>query len=284
MSIETIQQESLNLTKGSFDSFSQYITRELGIKMPRSKISMLQGRLRKRVRALGLTSIEDYQKLLFKSSSNKEELVNFIDAVTTNKTDFFRERSHFDTLIESTLPQLERSARKPSLFNLWCAGCSTGEEAYTLAMVLSEYERLHDGFDFSIFATDISQRVLTKAQTAIYTEERIQDIPTELRKRYLLRSRDPQKRIYRIVPNLRSRISFDRLNFMNENYSVSRRFEVIFFRNVMIYFDKNTQEKVVNRLAKRLKPGGFLFVGHSESLAGLDIPFESVGSSIYRKS
>ena len=279
---------ALKLTPAAFDKFSRFITHELGIKMPPDKQSMLQSRLQRRLRALKLPSLEAYQDYLFNSPLAAEELKDFFDAVTTHKTDFFREPEHFDYLTQIALPKLDPSRGKlevprPWSFKLWCAGCSSGEEPYTQAMVLSEYAHSRPGFSFSILATDISARVLEHARQGIYDEARVEPVALPLRKKYLLRGRDPQSAKVRVVPELRQKISFHPLNFMDTEYRVREMFEVIFFRNVMIYFPKETQEAVINKLCHNLIPGGYLFVGHSESLTGLKIPVTSVAPAVYRK-
>jgi chemotaxis protein methyltransferase CheR len=286
-SLEENPFNPLALSPESFARFARFITDELGIKMSESKVPMLQSRLMRRLRQLGLKSLDQYQEYLFNSPEAEEERVHFIDAVTTNKTDFFREPQHFDYLAQTALPALGRMAAKQGgawHLKLWCAGCSTGEEPYTQAMVLSEYARQNPGFDFSILATDISTRVLEHAQAGIYEEERIAPVAQPLRHAYLLRSTDPAKRLVRVVPQLRSRITFRRLNFMDESYGLRDMFDVIFFRNVMIYFDKATQESVIQKQCRNLRPGGFLFVGHSESLTGLNVPVSMIGSAIFRKA
>ena len=277
--------DPLKLSHQSFTRFARFITDELGIKMSDAKVPMLQSRLMRRIRHLQLASLDDYVDYLFNSPGGEEERVHFIDAVTTNKTDFFREPQHFDYLTQTALPALApRGAESTWRFRLWCAGCSSGEEPYTQAMVLAHFAEKHPGFDFSIMATDISTRVLEHARLGIYDEERIEPVPLPLRGKYLLRSKDPTRSQVRIVPELRRRITFQRLNFMDEEYHIRETFDAIFFRNVMIYFDKATQEKVINRLCRRLRPDGFLFVGHSESLAGLNIPVTLVDSAVFQKS
>jgi chemotaxis protein methyltransferase CheR len=276
---------SLALSHQSFTRFAQFITSRLGIKMSEAKVPMLQSRLMRRLRHLKIGSLDEYQDYLFNSPNAHEELVHFIDAVTTNKTDFFREPQHFDYLVSKALPELSRIyGGGPSWhLKLWCAGCSSGEESYTLAMVLREHARQHEGFDFAMLATDISTKVLEQAQSGIYDASRIEPVPAPLRHNYLLRSNDPARHLVRVIPELRSRITFRRLNFMDADYGFHEMFEVLFFRNVMIYFDKATQEAVINKLCRHLKPGGFLFVGHSESLAGLNIPVVFSGSAVFRK-
>jgi chemotaxis protein methyltransferase CheR len=276
---------SLALSRDSFGRFCRFITDEIGIKMSPAKLPMLQSRLQRRLRELQIPTLEAYQKFLFESPDSEAERVHFIDAVTTNKTDFFREPQHFDYLTRTALPTLDRgpAGGRPWPFKLWCAGCSSGEEPYTLAMVLAEFAAQRPGFEFSLLATDISSRVLEQAASGVYAAGRIEPVAGPLRSKYLMRGKDPARAVVRVVPELRKRIAFHRLNFMDADYGVKEDFEVIFFRNVMIYFDKPTQEAVIGKLCRNLVPGGYLFVGHSESLAGLDIPVNSVGMSIYRK-
>ena len=284
-------QEDLNaaaLSPQSFARFCEFITGRLGIKMSDTKLPLLQSRLQRRLRALGLGTLEEYQDHLFNSPGGEAEQVHFINAITTNKTDFFREPQHFDYLVRTALPNLDPEGTKarrenPWRLKLWCAGCSSGEEAYTLAMVLSEFGNSRPGFDFALLATDISTKVLNHAQTGIYEEERIGPVAPALRTKYLLRSRNRQRAQVRIIPELRGKISFHRLNFMDAHYGVKDMFDVIFFRNVMIYFSKETQEAVIGKLCRNLRPGGYLFVGHSESLTGLNIPVSCVTSATYRK-
>ncbi len=275
----------LALSRESLSRFCQFITDELGIKMSPAKLPMLQSRLQRRLRELQIPTLEAYQAFLFGSPEGESERVHFIDAVTTNKTDFFREPQHFDYLTRTALPALDPdpTGLRPWPLKVWCAGCSSGEEPYTLAMVLSEFAVQRRGTDFSLLATDISTRVLEHAARGIYPIERIAPIASMLRAKYLLRSKDPERQEVRLVPELRRRIAFHRLNFMDDDYGVKDQFEVIFFRNVMIYFDKPTQEAVINKLCRHLLPGGFLFVGHSESLAGLDIPVSCVNTAVYRR-
>lgn len=277
------EQDDFRLTTESFERFARFITQELGIKMSQEKSIMLKARLMRRLRHLEMGSLEEYQEYLFHSTHSEEERVHFINAVTTNKTEFFREAQHFDYLVQTVLPIFTQITQNRRKLTLWCAGCSSGEEAYTQAILLQEYARQSYRFDYQILATDISTRVLEIAQSGIYREEVIAPIPTALRHLYLMKSRDQKKHEYRVIPDLRERISFHRLNFMEPEYRIREMFDVIFFRNVAIYFDKPTQEAVIEKLCRRLRPGGFLFIGHSESLAGMNVPVESVSSSVFRK-
>lgn len=272
----------LSLTPAQFQRFAEFIGKNLGIKMAEVKMPMLQSRLQRRLRELGLRSVEEYQEHLF-GESGATELEEFINAVTTNKTDFFRESKHFEFLARVVLPEFTEASARSARFKLWCAGCSSGEEAYTQAMVLQEHARAHPEFNYSILATDISTRVLRQAEAAVYDETEIEPIPDRLRRQYLLRSRHSQPPRFRIAPVLRDRVQFHRLNFMEPRYPIGDVYDAIFIRNVMIYFDRRTQEAVVNRLCEHLKPEGHLFIGHSESLNGLNVPVRLVGPAVYRK-
>jgi chemotaxis protein methyltransferase CheR len=275
--------EMAQLSPESYARFAEYITTELGIKMPDAKQTLVQNRLLRRVRELGMGSVEEYSRYFFASPNDKER-EQFINAITTNKTDFFREPEHFAFLKSAVLPELSpRSELCRSQFRVWSAACSSGEEPYSLAMVLDELAAGHSGFDYAILATDISTKVLHHAKNAIYTEAQIDPVPTQLRNRYLLRSRDRESKLVRVAPALRRRVSFYQLNLMDADYRVNSMFHVIFLRNVLIYFDRNTQEAVINKLCRNLLPGGYLFVGHSESLAGLSVPVFPVQPSIFRK-
>jgi chemotaxis protein methyltransferase CheR len=272
----------LQLSPEGFVRFAHYITGELGIRMPESKMSMIQSRLVRRVRELGLPSVEHYGEYLF-ALGNNEEREHFINAVTTNKTDFFREPEHFQYLTNVALPSLQGAAKyDPGCIRVWSAACSSGEEPYTIGMVLSEFTLRQPRSDFAILATDVSTKVLQKAQRGIYTEEQIAPVPLEMRTKYLLQNNNQAERLVRIVPKLRQAVSFHQLNFMTPNYYIKDSFDIIFLRNVLIYFDKNIQEAVVNKVCRQLNPGGYLFVGHSESLSGLEVSVSRVGTSIYR--
>jgi len=276
---------AMDLSPEEFARFAQLITQRLGIRMPEAKLTMLQGRLARRIRQLQLGSFAEYWQYLFRSPDAEREYVHFVDAITTNKTEFFRESQQLDYLVARALPALDPDTRfhRPWRAAVWCAGCSSGEEAWTLAMMLSEYQAGRPGFDFSILATDISTRVLSQAREATYPRELVEPVPPALRNCYLLSSRDPSRKVVRIVPSLRAKVDFQRLNFMDRTYALKAMSDVIFFRNVMIYFDKPTQETVVNKLCRNLQPGGYLFVGRSESLMGLSVPLRQEGLSIYRK-
>ena len=275
----------LRLTDRDFERFSRLVYEQCGIKLPGHKQSMLEARLRKRVRALGLASFEEYAGLIFSGQAPEGELVRLIDVVTTNKTDFFREPAHFDFLVQTVLPALidKDGAGISRPLRIWSAGCSTGKEPYTLAMVLSVFRDSHPGFSFDILGTDISTDVLDKALKGIYAEEKAAPIPLALRRKYLLKARDPEQRQVRVVPELRNLVRFRRLNFLDADYGLRDPFDVIFCRNVLIYFDRPTQERLLGRFADLLEAGSFLFLGHSETLLGLNLPLKQMAPSVYRK-
>lgn len=273
-----------HLSPKLFETLSRFITAELGIKMPPSKRTMLQSRLQKRLRQLRLDSFEAYHAYVFSKEGREQELQHLLDVVTTNKTDFFREPRHFEVLTATALPDLigrtGAGVRRP--LKLWSAGCSTGAEAYTLTMVLSEYAERVPGFTFQILATDICTRVLERGRQAIYEEREAAPIPLALKKKYLLRSKDRQQPRVRLVPPLRRRVAFQRLNLMDPDYGRPREMDIIFCRNVIIYFDRPTQEAVLSRLCRCLKPGGYLFMGHSETLNGFQLPLRQIATTVYR--
>jgi len=268
-----------------FKKLSEFIYNESGIKMPLSKKTMLEARLQKRLRAIGIDSFGEYCNYLFSPEGIANELVNMIDVVTTNKTDFFREPQHFDYLLEHVLPELINTKgcgiRRP--FMIWSAACSSGEEPYTLAMILDEFSRKANGFHYNILATDISSRMLDKAKDAIYDEERVQPVPFNLKKRYLMRSKNRAIKQVRVVPELRAQVRLRRLNFMAGDFGMREKMDVIFCRNVLIYFDRPTQEIVINRLCNHLRPGGYLFTGHSETISGINVPLEPVANTVSRR-
>ncbi len=254
-----------------------------GINIVRTKKQMVEGRLRSRIRFLGLSSFSEYCKYVFFNGGSQEEFIHLVDAITTNKTEFFREPAHFDYLKNHLLPLLLRdsnfSVHRP--LRIWSAACSTGQEPYSLAMYLTEFNRLEKQFDFQIFATDISTQVLEICKKAIYSMEVAEGIPADLQKRYLLKSKNLRSRLVRISPEIRKCVRFKRLNLNDRDYGVKGKMDIIFCRNVIIYFDAETQEAILRKLALCLKIGGYLFLGHSESIHGMDLPVLPVAPTIY---
>jgi chemotaxis protein methyltransferase CheR len=269
-----------------FERLSEFIVTHCGIKMPPAKKIMLESRLQKRLRTMGLSSFRDYCDFIFGSPEGAGELVHMIDAVTTNKTDFFREPAHFQYLTESALPEFlnEYMNGVKKKFTVWSAGCSSGEEPYTLAIVLNEFASEHPDFQYAVLATDISTKVLEKARLGIYDQHLVSGIPLALKQKYFLKSKDRDKALVRVVPELRSRISFQRINLMDEHLMIPEPADAVFCRNVIIYFERATQQKLLHRLCKCLKTGGHLFLGHSETVHGFDLPLVRISSTIYRKA
>ncbi len=277
------------MSKQDMERVARFIDEQVGIQLPLSKKTLVEGRLRKRMQVKGFVSFSEYLDYTLDKFEGQEERFQLIDVITTNKTNFFREPKHFEYLIDTVLPErLEmiygnesRDGLRP--LQVWSAGCSTGEEAYTLAMVLNEAKESNLRFHFQITATDISHSCLKQAMRGVYPEIKIEPIREALRKKYLLRSRNPRDRMVKIGPELRNMIRFDICNLMDRTFSVKESMDVIFCRNVMIYFNEKTKNELVNKFEKQLLPGGYLFVGHSESLSGLDTKLKQVAPMVYKK-
>ncbi len=273
---------SAQMTNDDFNRLSDFVYKQSGIKMPPVKKVMLQSRLQKRLRELKITSFKDYADYVFSDKGQKNEIIHMLDVVSTNKTDFFREPVHFDFLNSTVLPEFMQKSTNYNL-KVWSAGCSSGEEPYTIAIVLNEFKLKNQKFDYSILGTDLSTKILQDASVAIYKEERIANIPLELKKKYFLRSKDREKRTVRVVKELRAKAKYSRLNFMGDSYNLPDMFDVIFCRNVLIYFNRDTQEQVINKLCMKLKTGGYLFIGHSESIIGMDVPLNQIKPTIFKR-
>ncbi|GGB28362.1 chemotaxis protein methyltransferase [Sphingomonas metalli] len=274
--------ETDTLAPRDFERLAAYIYKAAGIRLPAQKITMIEGRLRRRVRALGHASIRDYCAWLFDGDNLAAENEHLLNVVTTNKTDFFREPKHFDYLTGELLPRLKREGA--TRLRVWSAACSTGAEPYTLAMLLDAFARDQGGPDFGILATDLDTEVLKIARRGVFPVAMLDPVPAQLRARYTMRAADPRRAEARIVPELRAAIGFARLNLMDERYPVGDPMDIIFCRNVLIYFDKPTQEAVVRRLVACLRPGGLLFLGHSESIAGFDLALAPVANTVFRRT
>ncbi|MBA4390322.1 MAG: chemotaxis protein CheR [Syntrophus sp. (in: bacteria)] len=276
MSREIVNSSQMaTMSQSDFTRLREFIYSECGITLADAKKTMLEARLQKRLRELNLKSFSQYCDYLFSANGVEQELTDMINQVTTNKTDFFREPAHFEYLKSKALPELTRL--KKSLL-VWSAGCSSGEEPYTLAMVLQEF-----GCSFMVLATDISTKVLEKARLAVYDEERVAPVPSDFKRKYLLTNKDRTKRLFRVVPELRERVKLRRLNFMDGDFGFREPIDIIFCRNVIIYFDKQTQERLLNHFCRYLSPDGYVFMGHSETLLGMDVPLVPVAPTIYRR-
>jgi len=274
------------LSTQEFQLFSKFIYEQCGIKLPKIKKTMLTVRLAKRLRALKISSFKEYYKYITSDEGRKNELVDMINVVTTNKTNFFRESKHFDILVQKVIPELlqDRPDIRYKSLNIWSAGCSTGEEPYTIAMVLEDYVKNHMHLNYAILCSDISTRVLQKAAKGIYDDPLLEGIPGHYLRNYLMRGKGKNKGKNRIVPELRSHLTFRRIN-LNEgpHFGIKTLMDIIFCRNVIIYFDRETQIKLFNKYYNQLHPGGFLFIGHSETLHGINDQFIPLDVSVYRK-
>ncbi|WAR46554.1 CheR family methyltransferase [Methylomonas rapida] len=266
-------------TQDDFDFLRKISNQHSGILVPDDKFDMFYSRLSKRVRLLGFTRFKQYCDYL--QHHPEQEFTEFINAVTTNLTSFFREKHHFDYLAETVLPELLKKNQAQRQIKVWSAGCSTGEEPYSLAMTL--LENVPSGWDVKILATDLDTNVLATAAEGIYALERVTSIGEQRLKRWFQKGVGAQSRKARARADLRRIIHFKQLNLM-QDWPMQGVFDVIFCRNVLIYFDRDTKARLVNRYAGLLRQGGHLFIGHSESLHQIDVPFMLVGHTIYRKT
>jgi chemotaxis protein methyltransferase CheR len=274
-------REAGPLGQRDFMRLAQFVHARSGIRMPRSKKTFLEGRIRRHLRVLGFATMKEYCRWLFDEGGLVRDEAALLDAVTTNKTEFLRERHHFEFLRSVVLPSYQTSSgSQPPPLRIWSAGCSNGAEPYSLAMICEDFARTNPGFSFEILASDISTEVLRVAMRAIYPHDTIGPVPIELRKRYLLH--DPGSDEVRIIPDLRRKVIFKHHNLMDEPYPASRAMDIVFCRNLLIYFDRATQRTVLARLCRCLRPGGYLFLGHSEgSIADLKLPLRAVGPTIF---
>ncbi len=269
------------LSERNFRRLSAYIYNYSGIKMPPGKLTMLEGRLRRRLRATGQNSFDDYCNFIFDKGGLEQESIYLIDVVTTNKTDFFREPNHFDFLRDEALPALAATGLRR--VRAWSSACSIGAEPYTMAMVLEDFKRDKRGPDYQILASDLSTDVLERARRGIYPAPMMEPVPDAMMRRYVMRALDPRRPEMRIVPDLRRKVGFTRLNLMDDAYTVGEPMHLIFCRNVLIYFDKPTQQHVLTRLCKCLADGGYLFIGHSESVTAMELPIRQIANTIFVK-
>lgn len=239
-----------------------------GIQLPASKRIMIEGRLRRRVRQLEMVCLDDYGTYLFDQDGWTSERPFLIDCMTTNKTDFFREPAHFVFLRETAVPALlARQDRTGTDLKIWSAASSTGAEAYTIAMVLASMQASGTQMRYSILGTDINNEILEQARRAIFPASMLDPIPPDIQKRYVMKAADPRRQEFRIVPQLRRVVQFTALNLMDDSYPFDRDVDIIFCRNVLIYFARPVQQAVLKRLSSHLRPGGYLILGHSESFA-----------------
>jgi len=276
-----VARPGLVMTRAEFDGLAAFIYQECGVKLSPGKQSMLASRLTRRLRALGMDCFGDYHAYVSSPEGRRVELARMIDEVTTNKTDFFREPAHFDFLTKTAVPAVLRLGGSGELA-VWSAACSTGEEPYTIAMVLAELREGRRGLRPSILASDINETVLGKAVQAIYPAELARPIPNPLRRKFVMEGKGSQAGYVRIAPEIRRMVTFRRLNLMDQEYHLGRSMHIVFCRNVIIYFDRETQVELFRRILGVMRPGGYLFIGHTESLTGINDDFQRVGPAVYQ--
>jgi chemotaxis protein methyltransferase CheR len=269
------------LTDEEFQLIRNLVSREAGIHLSEAKKPLVAGRLGRRVRELGLKTFGAYYRLANQDEAERRAL---IDRISTNETHFFREPKQFEFLAGTVIPRWIKEAssgHRTRHFRLWSAACSTGEEPYSLAMVLLDSLACHAGFSFEIQASDVSTRVLDRATAGLFSMEKAGEIPDGFRRRFMLRGTRSQEGMMAVKPFLRSAVTFSRVNLNASSWPLQGPFDAIFCRNVLIYFDAPMKHKVVDRLLGLLAPGGMLFLGHAESLAGLTDRVVSVGPTVY---
>lgn len=273
------------LTDADFELFRRLIYEKSGISLNKTKKELLRTRLRSRLEKQGFNSYKDYYKYVFNDNSG-QALVDLLDDISTNLTSFYREINHFEFLSEILPAWIDKKQKIGDReFRVWSAGCSTGEEACTIAFTL--LKNLADkqrAWEIKILATDISTEVLTKATAGVYEMERLKDVPDAIKRDYFTKEQSNGKKpMVRVRPEIRNLMTFRRFNLMTKNYPFKKQFDFIFCRNVMIYFDRPTQEKLVEKFHRYTAPEGYLFIGHSESLTGLKQNYSYVQPTIYRK-
>jgi chemotaxis protein methyltransferase CheR len=276
------QVEAKDLTKEEYELFRRLVYAKSGINLGDSKQQLVRARLGKRVRQGRFASFRSYYEYIEKDGSG-EELQLLLDAITTNTTHLFREKRHFDFL-HQLVTRWAQGAKSPSAtLRIWSAACSSGEEPHSMAMVVHDALR-ETRFAAKILATDLSGKVLNRARQGIYECHKVGSVPSDYRSRYFLRIQHNGQVCLELTPEVRNLITFSRFNLMTPTFPFRHGFDVVFCRNVMIYFDRPTQEGLIGRIVQHLRPGGYLMIGHSESLNGVRHPLKYVEPTIYRKT
>jgi chemotaxis protein methyltransferase CheR len=272
------------LTDEDFLYLSNLANDMAGIKLSEAKRELVYGRVTKRLRALDLDSFKEYCDLLKDNSDDSEEFTHFINAITTNVTSFFRENHHFEYLANDFLPEIIRknaNTNQPRM-RIWSAGCSSGMEPYSIAMVLRENIKNIESWDIKILATDLDSNILDVARNGIYSNDKVTELPAQRRNKWFRSGKGENEGTIKICSEIRNMVSYNQLN-LTEEWPMRGPFDAIFCRNVTIYFDKETRVKLLDRFAEHLKPEGILFVGHSESLFGLTSRFATIGKTMHKK-
>ncbi|HOQ12127.1 MAG: Chemotaxis protein methyltransferase [Spirochaetes bacterium ADurb.Bin218] len=274
----------IQMSEAERAQISSFIESEFGIKMPAIKKVLLTGRLAKRLRALGFSSYGDYYRFI-RSDKGAAELFIFADLISTHETSFFREEQHFAYLYSEILPRLAEStgAGVKRAIRILSAACSTGEEVYSIAMTIEEFKRkVISNYMYNITGSDISIKVIESAKRAVYSNSRLKNVSGEYQRRYFMKGKNDKKELVRIVPEIRINTNFMVLNLMDDYYPFTEKFDVIFCRNALIYFDRENQINVIRKLCNHLMKNGFLLIGHSETMTGYNLPLRCVEPTIYR--
>ena len=277
------RKREYEFTRKDFAQLGALVNKHAGIVVTEEKFDMFYSRLVRRVRALGLANFKDYCSYLHKNIAG-EEFTHFINAITTNLTSFFREDHHFEYLSNTVIPHLLRTNVSTHRIRFWSAGCSTGEEPYSLAMVLREAIPVESDWDVKILATDIDSNVLNTAAEGRYKDERIAGLTEARKRKWFLKGKGANEGVVAVHPSLRNMIQFNRLNLMDESWPMKGGFDVIFCRNVVIYFDAPTKLRLIERYVNKLHSKGHLFIGHSETIHQLTDQLEPLGHTIYQKT
>jgi len=277
--MQSVADPIFEIDEKDFEYISEYIKANYGIRLGQEKKSLLASRLRNIMTELNFEKFSDYIDYI-KSDKTGTAINLFIDKITTNHTFFMREPAHFEYLKRKVLPELEKTVNDKDL-RIWSAGCSSGEEPYTIAMILDEYFGSQSGWDKKILATDIAQKVLNKAMDGVYLKDQIGFLPPQWRMNYF--TKNPGNDSYQVVDKIKNEVIFRRFNLMDKYFPFKKKFHVIFCRNVMIYFDSKTRNELVEKFYEFTEPGGYLFIGHSESLNRSQTKYKYIKPAIYRK-
>lgn len=269
----------MNITNEEFQKISRLIYDQFGIRLTEAKRNLVSSRLQKVLQIHNCKTFNDYIAYL-EASKNNDALSELINKISTNHTFFFREKAHFDYLAKTVFPELEKRGRLNDL-RVWCAGCSSGEEAYSLVIQMMEYwGSRYANLNAGVLATDISEKVLDIAAEAIYPEDRLKEIPMGMRYKYFRKKGDGN---WEVAPDVKKEVTLRRFNLMNEHFPFKKAFHVIFCRNVMIYFDTEVRRALISRFCRFLENGGYLFIGHSETIGREDSSLEYITPAVYKK-
>jgi chemotaxis protein methyltransferase CheR len=280
MNSNKFEIKKISLSDSEFDKLRELVYKISGISLANTKKELVISRFSKRLKELKLNSFGEYYDLIV-SPSGFSEVQNFINSITTNKTDFFREAHHFDFIVSTFIPQVVASSRP--VVRIWSAACSTGEEPYTIAMVMAKYLVEPYGIPVKILGTDIDTNVLKTAARGVYDSHAIGQVPEKYLKKYFLRGKGDSFGLYKIKDEIRSMVTFKQLNFIASEYPITSTFDIIFCRNVIIYFSSETKKTVVSKLFRYLNEGGYIMMGHSETLFNMIDGLVYLKNTIYQK-